>query len=89
MAWTKEVQHIVEFAIVAIFGFGIALYLGGTLVTALPTNSVAYGAVNSIMTGFSSAITTVLVPVIAIVFILFLYMIVKSTGLLGKMGGKE
>ncbi|MEM3845259.1 MAG: hypothetical protein QXU98_06110 [Candidatus Parvarchaeota archaeon] len=83
MAWSKETEHIVEFAITAIFGFGIALYLGSTLYTALPTNSVAATAVNNIINGFNTAITQVLVPVIAIIFIIFLYLIVKHAGLLG------
>ncbi len=89
MGWSKETEHIVEFAIIAIFGFGIALYLGSTLYTALPANSVAATAVNAIIQGFSTAISNVLVPIISIIFILFLYLIVKHTGLLGKIGGRE
>ena len=81
--WAKETNNIVEFAIVAVFGFGIALYLGSTLFSALPANSAAANAVNAIIQGFGSAITTILVPVIAIIFILFLYLIVKHTGILG------
>ena len=30
-SWQKETNKIVEFAITALFGFGIALYLGSTL----------------------------------------------------------
>jgi heme/copper-type cytochrome/quinol oxidase subunit 2 len=86
--WANETDKIVEFAIVAVFGFGIALYLGSTLFTALPPNSSAANAVNAIIAGFGSAITTILVPIIAIVFILFLYMIVKHTGILGRKSKK-
>ncbi|MEM3846069.1 MAG: hypothetical protein QXU98_10255 [Candidatus Parvarchaeota archaeon] len=83
MAWSKETEHIVEFAITAIFGFGIALYLGSTLYSGLPANSVAGQAVNNIINGFNTAITNVLVPIISIIFIIFLYLIVKHAGLLG------
>nr|APG80669.1 hypothetical protein [uncultured microorganism] len=86
--WNRETERIVEFAIVAIFGFGIALYLGSTLAKALPANSVAATAVNGIIQGFSTAITNVLVPIISIIFIIFLYLIVKKTGLIGKLGSK-
>jgi len=89
MAWSKETEHIVEFAIVAIFGFGIALYLGNVFLQALPANSVASTAVNNIMTGFSNAIQQVLVPVISIIFVLFLYLIVKHSGILGKKKSSE
>jgi len=82
--WSGETQNIVEFAILAIFGFGIALYLGSVFLTAMPSGGVAATAVNSIIGGFSTAITNVLVPIISIVFVLFLYLIVKHSGILGK-----
>jgi len=85
--WSKETNNIVEFAILAIFGFGIALYLGQVFLSALPANSTANTAVQNIITGFANAIQTVLVPVIAIIFVLFLYLIVKHSGILG--GKKE
>jgi len=50
----------------------------------MPAGSVAATAVNSIISGFSTAITNVLVPIISIVFVLFLYLIVKHSGILGK-----
>ena len=84
--WSHHTMQIVEFAIIAIFGFGIALYLGSTLLTALPAGTAA-NAVTNVIGGFSTAISTVLVPVISIIFVLFLYMIVKASGLLG--GKKE
>jgi len=65
----------------------LALYLGQVFLTALPSNSTASTAVNNIMTGFANTIQTVLVPVIAIIFVLFLYLIVKHSGILG--GKKE
>ncbi len=83
MSWSKETENIVEFAILAIFGFGIALYLGSVFMSALTSGSVAYTAVNSIMTGFNNAIQQVLVPIISIIFVLFLYLIVKHSGILG------
>jgi heme/copper-type cytochrome/quinol oxidase subunit 2 len=83
MAWVEETHNIVEFAIVAVFGFGIALWLGDTLYTAMPANSVAANAVNSIIGGFNSSIGSVLVPIISVIFVLFMYLIVKHTGLLG------
>lgn len=82
--WSSETNNIVEFAVSAIFGFGIALYLGSTFLTALPANSVAANGVSQLITGLVSAITQVLVPVILIIFVLFLYLIVKHTGILGK-----
>jgi heme/copper-type cytochrome/quinol oxidase subunit 2 len=85
--WSRETENIVEFAILSIFGFGIALYLGSVFLTAMPTGSTSATAVNSIIGGFASAITNVLVPIIAIVFVLFLYLIVKHSGILG--GKKE
>jgi len=85
--WSRETENIVEFAILAIFGFGIALYLGSTFLGAMPAGSTAATAVNSIIGGFSTAITNVLVPIISIVFVLFLYLIVKHSGILG--GKKE
>ena len=84
-SWQKETNKIVEFAITALFGFGIALYLGSTLLTALGSGAGAE-AVNALITGFTTAITTVLVPVISIIFILFLYLIVKHAGILGGKG---
>ncbi|MGC8588539.1 MAG: hypothetical protein ACP5LI_05925 [Hydrogenobaculum sp.] len=89
MTWHKETENIVEFAIIAIFGFGIALYLGSVFLSALTAGSVAYTAVNNIMTGFSTAIQQVLVPVISIIFVLFLYLVVKHSGILGKKKGKD
>ena len=101
-SWSHNTLQIVEFAIIAIFGFGIALYLGSTLMGAIGTQKVAIdnnalndivvktvgaNAVNNIINGFSSAISTVLVPVISIIFVLFLYLIVRASGLLG--GKKE
>jgi len=83
MGWNKETEEIVSFAILAVFGFGIALYLGQTFYAAMPANSVAATAVNNILTGFSTAITNILVPIIAIVFVLFLYLVVRHSGLLG------
>lgn len=85
--YSKDAENLGKLAVALVFGLGIALYLGSTLYTALPVNSVAAVAVNSIIGGFSSAITTVLVPVISILFILFLYMVAKKAGLLGS--GKE
>jgi len=85
--WSRETENIVEFAILSIFGFGIGLYLGSVFLQALPSGSAGYTAVNNIMAGFSSAISNVLVPVISIVFVLFLYLIVKHSGILG--GKKE
>ena len=82
----KEINNLVNIAITAIFGFGIALFLGATLLTALGTGTQGWNAVNAILGGFSSAITTVFVPIISIFFILFLYSYVRSKGLLG--GGK-
>ena len=87
--WANETERIVEFAILAVFGFGIALYLGSTLYTALPAGSTAATAVNTIIGGFSTAITNVLVPIISIIFIVFLYLIVKASGLLGKLGSRR
>ena len=84
MSWSKETNNIVEFAILAIFGFGIALYLGSVFLSALTSGSVAYTAVNNIMTGFNNAIQQVLVPVISIIFVLFLYLVVKHSGILGR-----
>jgi len=81
--WSKETENIVEFAILAVFGFGIALYLGSTFYTALPSNSIAATAVNNLLTGISTSIQNILVPIIAIIFVLFLYLIVKHSGLLG------
>ena len=89
MSWSKEATHIVEFVIVIIFGFGIALYLGSTLQGALPAGSPANTAVNNIINGVNAGITNVLVPIIAIVFILFLYVLVRRTGLLGNLGSKR
>jgi len=66
----------------------LALYLGSVFLSAIPTGSTAAAAVNSIIGGFSTAITNVLVPIISIVFVLFLYLIVKHSGILGK-GKKE
>jgi hypothetical protein len=85
--WSRETENIVEFAILSIFGFGIGLYLGSVFLQALPSGSTAYNAVNSIIGGFSTAITNVLVPIIAIVFVLFLYLIVKHSGILGGKKG--
>jgi len=85
--WSRETENIVEFAILAVFGFGISLYLGSVFLGALPSGSAAYTAVNSIIAGFGSAISNILVPIIAIVFVLFLYLIVKHSGILG--GRKE
>jgi len=82
--WSKETENIVEFAILAIFGFGIALYLGSVFLTALPSGGAAATAVNSLVGGFGSAISTILVPIISIIFVLFLYLIVKHSGILGK-----
>jgi hypothetical protein len=59
--------------------------LGSTLLTALGSGAGAT-AVNALITGFTEAITTVLVPVISIIFILFLYLIVKHAGILGGKG---
>ena len=87
MKWSRETENIVEFAILAIFGFGIALYLGSVFLGALTSGSAAYTAVNNILTGFGTAIQNILVPVISIVFVLFLYLIVKHSGILG--GKKE
>jgi len=81
--WSKETENIVEFAILAIFGFGIALYLGSIFLGALTSGSTAYTAVNSIIAGFGTAISNILVPIISIIFVLFLYLIVKHTGILG------
>jgi len=89
MSWSKETENIVEFAILAIFGFGIALYLGSVFLSALTSGSVAYTAVNNIMSGFSTAIQQVLVPVISIIFVLFLYLVVKHSGILGKKRRNE
>jgi len=85
--WSRETENIVEFGILAIFGFGIALYLGSVFLGALPTGSTSYTAVNNIISGFGTAIQNILVPVISIVFVLFLYLIVKHAGILG--GKKE
>jgi len=85
--WSRETENIVEFAILAIFGFGISLYLGSVFLGALPSGSSAYTAVNSLIAGFSTAITNILVPIIAIVFVLFLYLIVKHSGILGGKKG--
>jgi len=99
MSWSKETENIVEFAILAIFGFGIALYLGSVLLQALSSgntpiysngvivgwhNTTAYNATHAIIGGFGSAIQQVLVPVISIIFVLFLYLVVKHSGILGK-----
>ena len=81
--WSRETENIVNFAILAIFGFGIALYLGSIFLGAMPAGSAAYTAVNNIITGFGTAIQNILVPVIAIIFVLFLYLIVKHAGILG------
>jgi len=85
--WSRETNNIVEFALFAIFGFGISLYLGSVFLGALPSGSAAYTAVNSLIVGFGTAIQNILVPIIAIVFVLFLYLIVKHSGILG--GRKE
>jgi len=85
--WSRETENIVEFAILSIFGFGIGLYLGSVFLQALPSGSVGYTAVNNIIVGFGTAIQNILVPVIAIVFVLFLYLVVKHSGILG--GKKE
>ena len=86
--WSRETENIVEFAIVSIFGFGIGLYLGSVFLGALPSGSSAYTAVNNIINGFGTAIQNILVPVIAIVFVLFLYLIVKHSGILGGKKGE-
>jgi len=85
--WSRETNNIVEFALLAIFGFGISLYLGSVFLGALTPGTTAYTAVNNIIVGFGTAIQNILVPVIAIVFVLFLYLIVKHSGILG--GKKE
>jgi hypothetical protein len=84
----SEAESLARLAIVLTFGFGIALYLGYTLFAALPAGSVAANAVSAIITAFYTAITTVLVPIITILFVLFLYVVVKSAGLLGGGKGK-
>jgi len=85
--WSRETNNIVEFALLAIFGFGISLYLGSIFLGALTPGTAAYTAVNNIITGFGTAIQNILVPVISIIFVLFLYLIVKHAGILG--GKKE
>ena len=85
--WSRETENIVEFAIVSIFGFGIGLYLGSVFLGALTPGTAAYTAVNNIITGFGTAIQNILVPVISIVFVLFLYLIVKHSGILGGKKG--
>ena len=84
----SAIKDLVEVALIAIFGFGIAFYLGATFLTAL-VSGLAFNAVNSILGGFASAITTVFIPIISILFILFLYDIAKKRGLFGKNGKGE
>lgn len=76
-----NVEHLVELVIVSVVGFGLALYIGYTFAGAIP--GAGGTEVNSILSSISTDITTIFVPIIAVVFVLFLYSYVKSSGLLG------
>lgn len=81
--WGKNTEQIVQFVLVAIVGFGLALYLGATFQTALPSGSLAANTVGNIISGTGNAITNVFIPIISVAFLLFLYLLVKSSGILG------
>ncbi|MEM0143619.1 MAG: hypothetical protein QXL94_06680 [Candidatus Parvarchaeum sp.] len=82
-SWAGEGNMIVGFIIAIIVGMGIALYIGGVLVSALPSNGIAANAVNSILTGIQTNVVPIISGIIAIAFIVVLYILVDKAGLLG------
>lgn len=81
--WAGEGNMIVGFIIAIIVGMGIALYIGGVLVSALPANGIAANAVNAILTGIQTNVVPIISGIIAIAFIVVLYILVDKAGLLG------
>ena len=78
-----QANHTVQFVIAVGAGLGLALFLLNTFQTAVGSGTTAGSAVGNIITGTSVAITNVVVPMIAVVFILALYSLAKSYGILG------
>ena len=88
MSWSDHINELVGVAIAAIFGFGIALYFGSTFLTALPSGSIAANTVSNVIVGFGNAISTVFVPIILVLFILFLYGIAVAAKIIKPIGGR-
>ena len=84
MNWSKDAEKLVSTALILGLGFGIAGYILGEFYTALPANSVGANFTNYVLQAFVTPLKTILPVVITIVFVILIYVVAKSSGLLGK-----
>ena len=89
MASGSSINGLVTEILAAVVGFGLALYIGYTFFNALPAGSASANSVNAILlVGAGIEITTVFVPIVALLFIFYLYNKVKKQGIIGKGSGE-
>ena len=88
MASGSSINGLVTEILAAVVGFGLALYIGYTFFNALPAGSASANSVNAILAAVGTAITTVFVPIVALLFIFYLYNKVKKQGIIGKGSGE-
>jgi hypothetical protein len=87
--WVKKGEEVVQFIMVFGIGLGFALFFLSVFVTAIGSTSTGGTAVNGIITDVNTSLTQVGGPLIEIALLLIIYVLARSSGLLGKTGGKK
>jgi uncharacterized BrkB/YihY/UPF0761 family membrane protein len=77
MGLAKTFGDLADVVFALVFGVGLALFVAGEFVIALPAGQ-ANEAINGMITSVATALTTYLPPVLAVVFIMLIYVVVQN-----------
>lgn len=86
--WESNLEKLGPLILVLVFGLGLALFIGATLQTALPAGPGA-NAINTIISGISTELTTFWPIIVIVIFIAILYVVARESGMLGSTGGRH